>query len=314
MKQGLMGPIVWEQHRKKIDENFVETNLHLAMLNSHSNSSTLTSIDAGTAVEQYEIDYMVKDQSGGLDRATSTMLAAMNYLEENKSQAIDAETDERKSKFFAQRTINAFHGGTEYEMRTMIAALLGQKSVMSSEKFRYIFPWDLIAFLNKNIKCKQDDIENENNKLIEEINNENILNINDAINEIDTLLEEEDIECEKENKGKSSTMYKVNNNTTIFLTQVESYLNRGIHFEKYSPLEFESIVDIKKNIIEGNIKDNDSWKRQKRIGFELGKNHPLNKYGYKGYIRAKFCTLMFEGPSILESFQKINKNKEKGNE
>ena len=154
MKQGLMGPIVWEQHRKKIDENFVETNLHLAMLNSHSNSSTLTSIDAGTAVEQYEIDYMVKDQSGGLDRATSTMLAAMNYLEENKSQAIDAETDERKSKFFAQRTINAFHGGTEYEMRTMIAALLGQKSVMSSEKFRYIFPWDLIAFLNKNIKCK----------------------------------------------------------------------------------------------------------------------------------------------------------------
>ena len=52
---------------------------------------------------------MTKDKEKGLERATSTMLAALNYVEENKSKAEDVDFDEmRNSKFLAARTINSF--------------------------------------------------------------------------------------------------------------------------------------------------------------------------------------------------------------
>ena len=68
---------------------------------------------------------MAKDKEKGLECATLTMLAALNYVEENKSKAENVDFDEmRNSKFLAARTINSFQGGIEHEVRTMIAALL----------------------------------------------------------------------------------------------------------------------------------------------------------------------------------------------
>ena len=43
---------------------------------------------------------MTKDKEKGLDRITSTMLAALNYVEENKSKAEDVDFDKiQNSKF-----------------------------------------------------------------------------------------------------------------------------------------------------------------------------------------------------------------------
>ena len=41
--------------------------------------------------------------------------------------------------FFAQRTTNEFQGGSEHEMRTMMAVLIGMKNHVSSEKFDFFF-------------------------------------------------------------------------------------------------------------------------------------------------------------------------------
>ena len=122
----------------------------LTLLNSHANSAFMSTASHAAGAEHYIEDYMTKDKEKGLERATSTMLAALNYVEENKSKAEDVDFDEmRNSKFLAARTINSFQGGIEYELRTMIAALLGMKSKICSDKYHYVFPFDLIRFLKK---------------------------------------------------------------------------------------------------------------------------------------------------------------------
>ena len=54
------GPIIWEKFKPDIDKYFVETNLHLALLNSHSNSAFISTSDHSDAVDEYEADYMTK--------------------------------------------------------------------------------------------------------------------------------------------------------------------------------------------------------------------------------------------------------------
>ena len=132
-----------------------------------------------------------------LDGATSTMLAAMNHIQEVKSRATDAGTELRNNNFFAQRTINSFQGGTEHEMRTMIAALLGMKSHVSSKKFHYMFISDLVCFIDKLIKssnekefCEDTDSSSCSTEL-SETQAEDILNLDgydDKIDEMKKLL------------------------------------------------------------------------------------------------------------------------------
>ena len=93
---------------------------------------------------------MTKNSEGGLEKAASTMLAALNHIEEYKSKALDSETDLRKSKYLAARTVNAFQGTTEFEMRMMIAALLGMKSFVRIDDFYYTFPHYYISFIENN--------------------------------------------------------------------------------------------------------------------------------------------------------------------
>ena len=47
MEEFSLGPILWEQHRLAKDKYFVETSLYLALLDSHTNMSLMTSIDQG---------------------------------------------------------------------------------------------------------------------------------------------------------------------------------------------------------------------------------------------------------------------------
>ena len=171
------------------------------------------------------------------------MLEALNHIEEYKSKALDSETDLRKSKYLAARTINAFHRTTEFEIRMMIAALLGMKSFVSSDDFYYIFPHDYISFIEENI-----DISDYNLVCIEENKSEENIeeNIENNIKEILKLVEEDEIDKEEFGKSKGAKMYKVNKDSIVFLTQAESYIFRGEHFKEFTPLEFECIVEIKK--------------------------------------------------------------------
>ena len=51
--------------------------------------------------------------SGEFSHAASTILAAMNYCKENKSNSLDKESKIRKYKFFAMRTM---HSKKKYSM------------------------------------------------------------------------------------------------------------------------------------------------------------------------------------------------------
>ena len=184
------------------------------------------------------------------------MLAAMNYIEENKSKADDKDSKLRQTKFLASRTINALNGGTEYEVRIMILCLLGFKSFISSEKFNYIFPWELIQVLNDNLNKSYKYIIKEI-KDIKDNTTEDINNIDNNINEIISIIDEEKEKLEYLDieKLKGAKVYKPTSNKYIFLTNAKSYLFRGINFISLSPLEFECIVEIKKDT---NIDDIDN--------------------------------------------------------
>ena len=247
------------------------------------------------------------------------MLASLNYIQENKSKADDAGTESRDSIFFATRTINSLQGGTEQNTKTMIAAIMGMNSHISSEKFCYIFVKDKVAYIEKKFEeIKDDDDEyiadtscNENDgKLIQE---ECYL---DEIDKISSAIDNEESESLESKMSTGARMIPVEEGKVVFLSQLESYIHRGPSFENYSPIEYECIVDIQKLTEDDTSKDdkkkencnkNDETNkeiivekkkitRKKRVAHDLGKDHPLAKYNYKGYIRTKFCTPIF--PSI----------------
>ena len=101
------------------------------------------------------------DQKLGI--AVSAMLAETNHLEKHSSKADDAGTEVRTSKFFAARTINQFQSGTEFEVRTMIAALIGMRSEVTSENFHYLFPWEFVSHLSNAFNKNKKAIDTERN-------------------------------------------------------------------------------------------------------------------------------------------------------
>ena len=172
-------------------------------------------------VEHYIEDYMTKDKEKGLERATSTMLAALNYVEENKSKAEDVDFDEmRNSKFLAARTINSFQGGIEHEVRTMIAALLGMKSEICSDKYHYIFPFDLIRFLKK---CEENNMYCPFNIDVDDSNDEKPaknkdFDINKEISEIVNHIEKDEEQSNiKEEIISGTKIYKIDENNCVLL-------------------------------------------------------------------------------------------------
>jgi hypothetical protein len=48
----------------------------------------------------------------------------------------------------AQRTMNTFSGSHQWSMLLMASALLGNKSIVSSELFQYIFPHANVSYVN----------------------------------------------------------------------------------------------------------------------------------------------------------------------
>ena len=151
-KHDLQGPLLWELYRTEEDNNFVETSKLFALLNCCTNCQLLTSSDQAGPVEDYLNGCLTKMSEMPLEGAAFTMMEAVSHINEFKSKAPNSGTELIKIKFFLQRTINSSQGGSEHEMRTMIEALLGMKSHVSSEKFHYLIISDLVSFIDKLIK------------------------------------------------------------------------------------------------------------------------------------------------------------------
>jgi hypothetical protein len=278
------GPIIWELHRPEIDKMFVEANILISIfLQCHNNTSIITSQDVAEAVEEYAAAYMTKE-GAPLRQAAATLLAAVDHICKNVSKASDSGTIQRTGKHLAQRTLNSFAGSHQWSLPLMVYALLGHKSYNTTESFIYLFPHANVAHFHTQLQEKEQDQEtttDDNTNCPDQEGSDGMATCEQILNDVEefTLVGESQVQA---------TPFKVNDKC-IFLTQAESYANRGTNFHPYSQLEFESIVELLPR------KTTESTRgRRPRIGFDLGEGHPLYA-SHQGFIRTKMRTPILAG-------------------
>jgi hypothetical protein len=139
-QQHPMGPIVWEQMRNEQDAYYCENNIITTnIVGCASNSSPITSTTLGKATKEYMSKYMAKEKAS-LKQAVPSLLAAFDEIIVRPSKAEDTGTAICTGKHLAQCTVNAFLGSHQWSMPLMASALLGNRSIISSELYRYVFP------------------------------------------------------------------------------------------------------------------------------------------------------------------------------
>jgi hypothetical protein len=123
-------------------------------------------------------------------------------------------------------------------MPLMASALLGNKLVIGSELFRYVFPHANVSYVNSLLQFDSTLCHDESVKTASSIdeNNDYAQSCLDAVMEAVWKDDEHDEYC----GGTNS--YKTIDGKVVFLTQAESYHHRGPAFAHCSQLEFECIV------------------------------------------------------------------------
>jgi hypothetical protein len=143
-----MGPIVWEQTRYEQDAYYCENNITTTNIVGCANgSSPITSTTSGEAAEEYLNEYMVKEKAS-LKQAVPSLLVALDQIIAHPSKAKDTESIIQTSIHLAQCTMNTFSGSHQWSMPLMASALLGNKSIVSSELFRCVFPHANVSYVN----------------------------------------------------------------------------------------------------------------------------------------------------------------------
>ncbi len=94
---------------------------------------------------------MVKEKTN-LKQAVPSLLAALDQIIAHPSKAEDTELIIQRGIHLAQRTMNTFSGSHQWSMLLMESTLLGNKSIVSSELFRYIFQHGNVSYVNSLIK------------------------------------------------------------------------------------------------------------------------------------------------------------------
>ncbi len=123
-------------------------------------------------------------------------------------------------------------------MPLMASALLGNKSIISSELFRYIFPHVNVSYVNSLLESDSNLCYNKCVKSSHSTDEDNEYSQSclDAVMETVWKDDDQDEFC----GGANS--YKTMDGKVVFLTQAESYHHRGLGFAHYSQLKFECIV------------------------------------------------------------------------
>ena len=173
-------------------------------------------------------------------------------------------------------------------MPLMASALFGNKSIISSEIFRYVFPHANVSYID----ALYSSDSNLNNNSSESISNENDTN-EYAHSCLDAVMAAFSKDDEHNETCGGTNSYKTPEGKVVFLTQGESYCHRGPVFADYSQLEFESIVQLQDKATSSKNTTNDRGQKR-RPTFLLGLNHPLYS-SHVGVIRMKMCTPMLAG-------------------
>jgi hypothetical protein len=135
-----MGPITWEQTRYKQDAYYCENNIITTNIVGCANdSSPITSATSGELSEKYLSEYMVKEKAS-LKQVVPSLLVALDQNIAHPSKAEDTGSTIWTGMHLAQRTMNTFSGSHQWFMPLMALALLGNKSIVHSELFSYVFP------------------------------------------------------------------------------------------------------------------------------------------------------------------------------
>ncbi|KAE8880123.1 hypothetical protein PF005_g21649 [Phytophthora fragariae] len=218
-------------------------------------------------VEEYQHSYMTKEK-GGLKSSAAVMLTALRDMEKYPSVAEDSGTYERQAKYLATRTVNAFTGATEWPHQLMAYALAGHKSYVSSDTFWYVFPRQLLSYIEgedddaeedsednwsspsegddetRTNECArkgdQDQVEYNADSCEEEFDRESEVSIQIRLERLITSSMEE-LRPGKSSSGnpqKAGARMFTAGDKVFFVSQAESYRHRGSWFEAYSPVEF----------------------------------------------------------------------------
>ena len=89
---------------------------------------------------------MVKEKAS-LKQAVPSLLAALDQIIAHPSKAEDTGSIIRTGIHLVQRTVNTFSGSHQWSM-----LLMDNKSIVSSELFRYVFPHANVSYMNSLIK------------------------------------------------------------------------------------------------------------------------------------------------------------------
>ena len=90
---------------------------------------------------------MVKEKAS-LKQVVPSLLAALDQIIAHPSRAEDTGSTIQTGIHLAQRTVNTFSGSHQWSMPLMALALLGNKSIVSSELFRYVFPHANVSYID----------------------------------------------------------------------------------------------------------------------------------------------------------------------
>jgi hypothetical protein len=140
--------------------------------------------------------------------------------------------------------VNTLSGSHQWSMPLMASALLGNKSIISSEPFRYVFSHANVSYMNSLIKSDSNLCHDECAKSSHSMdeNNEYAQSCLDAVMEAVWKDDDHNEVC----GGVNS--YKTTDGKVVFLTQAESYHHRGPVFAHYSQLKFECIVQLQEKV------------------------------------------------------------------
>ncbi len=120
----------------------------------------------------------------------------------------------------------------------------GNKSVVSSELFCYIFPHANVSYVNSLMDSHPNLCHGECAKTshLTDENNEYAQSCLDAVMEAVWKEDEHNEFC----GGANS--YKTSDGKVVFFTQAESYHHPGLAFAHYSQLEFECIIQLQEKV------------------------------------------------------------------
>jgi hypothetical protein len=140
--------------------------------------------------------------------------------------------------------MNTFSGSHQWSMPLMASALLGNKSIVSSELFRYVFLHANVSYVNSLLESDSNLCHGEcakSSHLTDE-NNEYAYSCLDVVMEAVWKDDDHDEFC----GGANS--YKTTDGQVVFLTQAEPYHHRGPAFAHYSQSEFDCIIQLQEKV------------------------------------------------------------------